>query len=86
MSYRVVWEDTCSEGIENALDAGESARTVLRAVQEIEARLGGDPYRHGAELSEELRTFDESPLRVYYYIEASERLVKVVAVRRLTAR
>jgi hypothetical protein len=86
MSYRVIWEETCSVGIEEVLDAGESARHILRVVDEIENRLAADPYSNGRELSEELRIADELPLRVYFYIEEPDRIVKITAIRRLFAR
>lgn len=86
MDYRVVWEETCSVGIEEALDAGESARVMLRAIREIEDRLAADPYSNGRELSEELRIADELPLRVFFYIEEPDQIVKITAIRRLFAR
>jgi hypothetical protein len=86
MEYRVVWEETGSVGIDEALDAGESARDMLRAVREIEDRLSADPYSTGRELSEELRIIDVLPLRAYFYIEESDLIVKITAVRRLRMR
>jgi hypothetical protein len=83
MRYRVLWEGTCSDDIDEALDVGESARRLLPAIRAIEELLADDPYANGHELPEELRIIDVLPLRAYYYIEERDFVVKVTAVRLL---
>lgn len=81
--YTVTWVKSVEDRlIEIWIDA-EDKEDITRATLEIDQALEFDATLKGGKLSEGLRYFVATPLRVAFLVKHDDRVVEVVSVRRI---
>ena len=85
MNFTVIWRRALlprlAEFYVNALERGQDAAAVTRAVAEIDQRLGGRPETQGESRGEFERVLIVWPLSVSFEVHEDERVVYVLRVR-----
>jgi len=81
--YTVTWVQSVEDRLIEIWLEAEDKHEITLATLEIDRNLEFDATAKGGELSEGLRYFEAAPLRVAFVVREGDRVVEVVAVRRL---
>ncbi|MFL5246040.1 MAG: type II toxin-antitoxin system RelE/ParE family toxin [Gemmataceae bacterium] len=80
MAYTVTWTPDAEDQLADIWLQANNRASVTVAQARIDSELRLAPFDKGIELSEGLRRITVSPLKVFYEILDTDRLVRVTAV------
>jgi hypothetical protein len=80
VNYFVDWKQDAIDGLSAAWVAIADKASVNDADAEITRLLARDPFAVGSHASEGLRQLDVPPLRAYYTVDVTNRVVKVLQI------
>jgi hypothetical protein len=80
VSYFVDWKPDALDGLSAAWVAATDKAAVNDADAEIARLLARDPRAVGSHASEGLRQLDVPPLRAYYSVDVTNRVVEVLQI------
>lgn len=84
MKFELHWEDDALGVLADLWLTAHDKMEITKTQAEIDRRLTVSPFQFGTELSEGIYVIEVLPLRVLFEISESNRLVNVVAVKRIT--
>lgn len=82
--YTVVWDSDAIDELALAWMASANQESVKAAADRIDSQLSSDPGNKGRAHTESLRTLTAEPLEILFTIRDLDRLVRVLAVRRIS--
>lgn len=82
--YHVEWTEVAAAQLTELWLGSRQRQHISEAVDEIDTFLRRWPSRRAYHISEGLFQLEVAPLRVYFYVEESAKLVTIDAVKLLT--
>lgn len=82
--FTVVWDNDAIDELARIWMTSADRESIKAAADKIDALLSSDPGNKGQEHTESLRTLTAEPLEVLVVIRDLDRLVRVLAVRRVS--